>query len=195
MAIRNSPVIIHIKLSGNGRRISFRRRFGAFSISFVLRRPRKSRTHALSCSTPEKSAVECVCLQQYNPPSSRHLRLLLPRCSFCPSSRRKTSQCKHARINQGGYTGQKQPSRVAGIRAASRENQWPRVHHETRWRRSPKALTFFSLSAPQPAVTTQLVSPCLSRLFFFFWFESGRLVEPLVTRRWLMSPKERRYGG
>lgn len=169
MAIRKSPVIIRIKLSGNGRSISFLRRFGAFSISFLLRRLRKSRTHALSCSTPEKSAVECVCLQQSSPPPSRHPRLLLPRCSFCPSSRPqdwKTSQCKHARINQGGYTGQKQPSRVAGIRAASRENQWPRVHHETRWRRSPKALTFFSLSAPQPAVTTQLVSPCLSRLFF-----------------------------
>ncbi|KAL2811197.1 hypothetical protein BJX63DRAFT_287792 [Aspergillus granulosus] len=29
-----------------------------------------------------------------------------------------------------------QPSRVAGIRAARNENQWPRGHHEIKWRRS-----------------------------------------------------------
>ncbi|KAL3442159.1 hypothetical protein BJX65DRAFT_287486 [Aspergillus insuetus] len=53
----------------------------------------------------------------------------------------KKNQCKHARNNQGGYTRQKQPSRVAGMCAASKENQWPRGHHEIKWRRSPKALT------------------------------------------------------
>lgn len=116
----------------------------------------------------------------------------------CPSLRPqnwKKNQCKHARINQGGYTGQKQASRVAGIRAASRENQWPRVHHETRWRRSPKALTFFSLCSPASCHDSLVLPLCRAFFFFFFLFESGREIEPVVTRRWLMSPKERRYGG
>lgn len=41
------------------------------------------------------------------------------------------------------------------------------------------------------------LSPSVASLFFSFFilFKSGREVEPLVTRGWLMSPKERRYGG